>query len=129
MTTTRQRSRFAADTALSRGGDGYFAWLEHVWAAAGCAHPVRLHGDLRVIDSATGELLRSYSTRDMPDQVIYKACGNRRHQACPSCAETYRRDAYHVIRSGLVGGKGIGCGSFGVRDQAPSVYWPCAVRG
>src|SRR5215831_4647007 len=87
--------------------EGYFAWLDHIWTAAGCAHPIRLYGDLRVIDSATGELLRSYTTRDMPDQVIYKACGNRRHQACPSCAETYRRDAYHVIRSGLVGGKGI----------------------
>ena len=23
----------------------------------------------------------------------------------------------------------IGCGSFGVRGQAPSVYWPCAVPG
>ena len=23
----------------------------------------------------------------------------------------------------------FGCGSFEVRDQAPSVYWPCAVRG
>jgi hypothetical protein len=100
-------SRWAADTALSRAGEGYFAWLDHIWTAAGCTHPVRLYGNLRVIDPATGELLRSYSTRDMPDQVIYKACGNRRHQTCPSCAETYRRDAYHVIRSGLVGGKGI----------------------
>jgi hypothetical protein len=43
----------------------------------------------------------------MPDKLINKACGNRRTTACPNCAETYRRDAYHVIRSGLVGGKGI----------------------
>ena len=43
----------------------------------------------------------------MPDRVIYKACGNRRSAACPSCAETYRRDAYHVIRAGLIGGKGV----------------------
>jgi hypothetical protein len=98
---------WAADTAVSRAGDGYFAWLDHVWPAAGCAHPVRLHGDLRVIDATTGELLRAYTTDAMPDQVIYKACGNRRTEACPSCAETYRRDAYQVIRAGLVGGKGI----------------------
>jgi hypothetical protein len=26
---------------------------------------------------------------------------------CPGCAETYRRDAYQLIRAGLVGGKGI----------------------
>ena len=38
---------------------------------------------------------------------IYKACGNRRTSACPSCADTYRRDAFQLIRAGLVGGKGI----------------------
>src|SRR5215813_5000343 len=100
-------SRWAADTALARGGDDYFTWLDHIWSAAGCTHPVRLHGILRTVDLATGELLRSVSTRDMPDQVIYKACGNRRHTVCASCAETYRRDAYHLIRSGLIGGKGV----------------------
>ena len=25
--------------------------------------------------------------------------------------------------------KSVGCGSFGVRGQAPSVYWPCVVPG
>ena len=43
----------------------------------------------------------------MPDGVIYKPCGNRRATTCPGCAETYRRDAYHLIRAGLIGGKGI----------------------
>ena len=98
---------FTADTAFARAGQDYFTWLDHIWPAAGCRHPVRLHGDLRVIDPRTGELFRSYSTEAMPDRVIYKACGNRRSAACPSCAETYRRDAYHVIRSGLIGGKGV----------------------
>ncbi len=107
MTASSSWPIFAADSALARGGDGYFDWLDHVWPAAGCTHPVRLHGELRVIDPHTGELLRSLSTLGMPDRVIYKACGNRRTAACPSCAETYRRDAYHVIRSGLAGGKGI----------------------
>jgi hypothetical protein len=43
----------------------------------------------------------------MPDGVIYKPCGNRRTTVCPGCAETYRRDAYQIIRAGLTGGKGI----------------------
>lgn len=43
----------------------------------------------------------------MPDGVIYTPCGNRRTAVCPSCAETYRRDAYELIRTGLTGGKGI----------------------
>ena len=39
--------------------------------------------------------------------MIYKPCGNRRTTTCPGCAETYRRDAYHLIHAGLTGGKGI----------------------
>jgi hypothetical protein len=34
----------------------------------------------------------------MSDGAIYKACGNRRATVCPSCAETYRQDAYQLIR-------------------------------
>lgn len=93
--------------ASSVNPEAYTAWLDHIWPAAGCAHPVRLSGDIRIVDPATGELLRSVSTDGMPDNVIYKACGNRRTAACPSCAEIYRRDAYHVVRSGLIGGKGV----------------------
>jgi hypothetical protein len=43
----------------------------------------------------------------MPDGVIYKPCGNRRDSVCPACSQRYQRDAYHVVRSGLVGGKGV----------------------
>ena len=86
---------------------GYHAWLDHVWPAAACTHPVRLRGDIRHIDPATGELLRTIPTIGMPDWSIYKPCGNRRATTCPGCAETYRRDAYHLIRAGLIGGKGI----------------------
>jgi hypothetical protein len=86
---------------------GYDAWLGHVWHAAACTRPIRLRGDIRHIDPATGELLRTIPTIGMPDGVIYKPCGNRRVTTCPGCAETYRRDAYQLIRAGLVGGKGI----------------------
>jgi hypothetical protein len=86
---------------------GYDAWLDHVWHAASCTRPIRLRGDIRHIDPATGELLRTIPTIGMPDGVIYKPCGNRRVTTCPGCAETYRRDAYHLIRAGLIGGKGV----------------------
>lgn len=33
-------------------------------------------------------------------------CGNRRTTRCPACAETYRRDTFHLITAGLRGGKG-----------------------
>jgi hypothetical protein len=86
---------------------GYGAWLDHVWHAAACTRPIRLRGDIRHIDTLTGELVRTIPTIGMPDGVIYKPCGNRRTTVCPGCAETYRRDAYHLIRVGLVGGKGV----------------------
>ncbi len=86
---------------------GYHAWLDHIWPAAACTRPIRLRGDIRHIDAATGELLRTIPTIGMPDWSIYKACGNRRVTTCPGCAETYRRDAYHLLRAGLIGGKGV----------------------
>ena len=86
---------------------GYNVWLDHVWPAAACSRPVQLRGDIKHVDPATGELLRTVPTIGMPDGVIYKSCGNRRVTVCSGCAETYRRDAYHIIRAGLIGGKGI----------------------
>ena len=85
----------------------YFGWLDHVKAAAGCSHPIRLSGEVATVDRATGQLLTTTATADLPDGEIYKPCGNRRHAVCPSCARTYQRDAYQLLRAGLAGGKGI----------------------
>jgi hypothetical protein len=85
----------------------YFGWLDHVKAAAGCSHPIRLAGEVATVDQATGQLLSAARTEDMPDGEIYKPCGNRRHAVCPSCARTYQRDAYQLLRAGLAGGKGV----------------------
>ncbi|HEY3008753.1 MAG TPA: replication initiator [Micromonosporaceae bacterium] len=86
---------------------GYRAWLNHIRAAAGCTRPIRLTGAVDVVDPATGERTPGLPTAHLPDGVIYKACGNRRGTVCPSCAETYQRDAYHLLRAGMVGGKGV----------------------
>ncbi|WP_344167732.1 replication initiator [Pilimelia columellifera] len=75
----------------------YDSWISHVRAAAGCTRPLQLHG-------ALGD---ARHTEQLPDGVIYKACGNRRHTVCPSCARTYQNDAYQLIRAGLIGGKGV----------------------
>jgi hypothetical protein len=93
----------ASDTRL----DAYDAWLSHVWTAAACSRPVLLSGSVNYIDKATGEVTGTVRTDDLPDRAIYKPCGNRRFNVCPGCAETYRRDAFHLIRAGLAGGKGI----------------------
>ena len=94
-------------SALARAArDDYPAWLAQATATGGCSRPVRLRGQVHHIDSATGEILRIVSTADAPDGGIYTACGDRRASVCPACAETYRPDAYQLIRAGIAGGKG-----------------------
>jgi hypothetical protein len=70
-----------------------------------CAQPVRLAGHVDVEDGRGRR--RVYTTAGEPDGVLRKACGNRRAAVCPSCAETYRQDAYHLLMAGLCGGKGV----------------------
>ncbi|NYH88580.1 hypothetical protein F4554_001218 [Actinopolymorpha rutila] len=79
-------------------------------SAAGCSQPVRLAGMVRTtnVNTRTGEVTETKTvTEDMPDGVIYKACGNRRASVCPSCAEIYRADAYQLVLAGMRGGKGV----------------------
>ncbi|MFF4876996.1 replication initiator [Micromonospora sp. NPDC000668] len=85
----------------------YFGWLEHVRAAAGCTRPIRLAGQLLTVEQSTGRVLDQRHTDAMPDAAIYTACGNRRATVCPACAHTYQRDAFQLLRAGLIGGKGI----------------------
>ncbi len=85
----------------------YNAWLAQVRQARYCAHPVRLSGQTRTADPATGELSTIFSSSDKPDGVLLKACGQRRSTVCPSCAAIYRSDAWQLIAAGLQGGKGV----------------------
>jgi hypothetical protein len=48
----------------------------------------------------------AFTTGTLPDGVLLKACGTRRETRCPSCAAVYRGDARHLVRAGLIGGKG-----------------------
>ena len=72
-----------------------------------CRQPVRLQGNVDAVDLATGECRTVYSTEREPDCTLMKCCGNRREAVCPSCAETYRGDAFQLVAAGLRGGKGV----------------------
>src|SRR3954452_6508899 len=72
-----------------------------------CRRPVRLRGRVDSLDASTGEVVASYSTDHEPDGTLLKCCGNRREAVCPSCARTYRGDAYQLVASGMRGGKGV----------------------
>ncbi|MDO3683487.1 replication initiator [Micromonospora sp. C28ISP2-4] len=98
----------AAGAAFERATrPDYYGWLEHVRAAAGCTRPIRLAGQILTLEHSTGRILDTRHTDAMPDAAIYTACGNRRATVCPACAQTYQRDAFQLLRAGLVGGKGV----------------------
>ncbi|MYW04501.1 replication initiation protein [Streptomyces sp. SID3343] len=91
---------------ISRGGNApglarQFAKL------GGCLNPVRLEGTRLDVDGPTGEVLRAFSSHDTAAGCVLVRCGNRRTSRCPACAETYRRDTYHLISAGLAGGKSV----------------------
>jgi hypothetical protein len=92
---------------IQRAGHGYARWAELVAQAGYCHHPIRLAGRVEHADSETGEVRQVYDSGQEPDGVLLKACGTRREARCPSCAATYRADAYQLLAAGLKGGKGI----------------------
>ncbi len=73
----------------------------------GCACPILLRGELRAVDTATGTSRRVWSSRNAPGGGLWVPCGNRRATICPACADVYQGDTFHLIRSGLVGGKAV----------------------
>ncbi|MEU4375171.1 replication initiator [Pseudonocardia alni] len=76
-------------------------WRREVTALGGCAAPIHLTGSSRIQDRATGAVLAER------DGEILAPCGNRRASVCPACSDRYASDAYHLIRSGIAGGKGV----------------------
>ncbi|MFC4513351.1 MULTISPECIES: replication initiator protein RepSA [Streptomyces] len=96
-----------ADMLRVVGDPGFERWREQIRRTGGCAQPIRLQGWSTTVDRSTGEPLHAYATADEPGGVLRIACGNRRASRCPSCAWIYAGDTYHLIRAGLVGGKGI----------------------
>jgi hypothetical protein len=92
---------------VERAGRGYDRWAELVAQAGYCHHPIRLAGRVEQADRQTGEIRQVYDSDREPDGVLLKACGTRRESRCPSCAATYRADAYQLLAAGLKGGKGV----------------------
>jgi hypothetical protein len=92
---------------VDRANHGYERWAELVTQAGYCHHPIRLAGRVEHADQPTGEVRPVYDSEREPDGVLLKACGTRRESRCPSCAATYRADAYQLLAAGLKGGKGV----------------------
>lgn len=88
------------------------ALLRQLSALGGCTHPIRLDGHRTEYDvnTGTGEIggiLHQIDSADLPAGHLLVRCNNRRTTRCAACAEVYRRDTFHLITSGLRGGKGV----------------------
>lgn len=70
--------------------------VKEVKEASGCVNPVRLRGEF--VNTETGEV------RERP---VFVACKDRRDALCPSCSYLYKADAWILVSTGLVGGKGV----------------------
>ncbi|WP_212827721.1 replication initiator [Polymorphospora rubra] len=79
----------------------YKEWRAGVESVKGCLQPVRLIGKWEAQHAATGQLIASRSGR------VWASCGTRRAAVCPTCADRYAADAWHLIHAGMAGGKGI----------------------
>lgn len=83
------------------------AWADTLSRVGNCVRPVRLHGSSERVDPATGEVLSSFRSDDLELGVLHLRCGNRRASECPSCSRLYAADMFHLIRSGVTGGKTV----------------------
>ncbi|MFI1965847.1 replication initiator [Streptomyces pathocidini] len=86
--------------------------LRQLSGLGGCTHPIRLDGhrteyDVNIRTGEIGPVLRHVDSAALPAGQLLVRCNNRRTTRCPACAEVYRRDTFHLITSGLRGGKGI----------------------
>ncbi|TQF07624.1 plasmid replication initiator protein [Kitasatospora acidiphila] len=86
---------------------GLNRWLDQIRATGGCAAPIYLAGQSVTTDATTGEVLHSYSTDGEPGSRLAVRCRNRRASRCQPCSREHAGDTFHLVRAGLVGGKGV----------------------
>ncbi|WAU78874.1 replication initiation protein [Streptomyces sp. Qhu-G9] len=86
--------------------------LRQLSGLGGCTRPIRLDGhraeyDVNTRTGEIGTLLHRLDSAGLPAGHLLVRCNNRRTTRCAACSEVYRRDTFHLITSGLRGGKGV----------------------
>jgi hypothetical protein len=85
---------------------GFGRWLEQIRATGGCARPVYLSGHTTTTDPVSGVVVRHYDTASEPGGRLPVRCRNRRASVCAPCSREHSGDTFHLVRAGLLGGKG-----------------------
>lgn len=97
----------AAEVVARLLSDDFDDFSQQLQRVGFCANPIHLTGSSTTVDGSTGEVLRSYGSDEEVHGKTLVRCGNRRERACPSCSRLYAADMFHLIRSGVSGGKGV----------------------
>jgi hypothetical protein len=101
--STSIRPTYDGEAALAQWmrTPAYKQWRAGVESVQGCLQPVRLIGTWEARHAATGQVIASRRGK------VWASCGTRRAAVCPTCADRYAADAWHLIHAGMSGGKGV----------------------
>ncbi|WP_276941564.1 MULTISPECIES: replication initiator [Ferrimicrobium] len=102
-----QLSQPLIDQIVVRAADGYEELGRAARGARYCRRPIRLASTPLDPGQVTGFFEDEAPSSLDFDGVYFKACGTRRRTLCESCSRIYQGDARQLIRSGLLGGKGV----------------------
>lgn len=70
--------------------------VDDIKRAGGCSNPIRLNGELE-----------NTVTSEVNQRAVLVACKDRREDVYPACSCLYKADAWIVVSTGLIGGKGV----------------------
>lgn len=107
MTRTSTPPLSIDDLTTSATGPQLRAWLEAMQRIGGCASPVYLTGHSITRDTTTGQVVHVFTSTSQPFGRLAVACRNRRASRCQPCSWLHQGDTYHLIITGLLGGKGV----------------------
>ncbi|MGW0481184.1 replication initiator [Nonomuraea sp. NPDC003214] len=103
QTTQMMQTQTVLGQMIARVADDeqYRRWAGQVERAGHCVRPVQLAGSAVTVNTGTGQVEATYTSRDEPGGVLLVACKDRRESVCPPCAARYRADAWHVFAGGV----------------------------
>lgn len=88
-------------------GPEFRAWVRRLEKLGGCSTPIMLMGHTITRDAATGAVVHAFRSADLPYGVLMVPCRNRRESVCLPCSMIHNGDSFQIVRTGLVGGKGV----------------------
>ncbi|HTJ72807.1 MAG TPA: replication initiator [Actinospica sp.] len=95
------------ELSVNAFGSEFRGWVRELERLGGCSSPVYLMGHSITRDAQSGAVLHAFYSADLPFGVLMLPCRNRRQGVCLPCSLIHNGDSFHIVRAGMVGGKGV----------------------